>query len=408
MKKICLFLIFSFFSGKVFAESETTTGILKQLIGESDEEVLKQDSSDFKPYFAGKLVLAANFDDQYQSNNRQDEFTSSYNRNRFYSSFNFARHFALNSFLKMAPSNQLSQAAARNVSNDEMKSNLFEKEALLIEELNLSYDGKKNVFVIGKFDLNFGSAWRWTRGIWSYDIALDYKQREKLGFNGIYRVGNSKKTGRYQFGYAVFTNDRKNLDNSIITSRYSDQKSDAVPGDTRGPQSYMASIDIDFDFTDQEKLSYHFSYVNLAVNQRASTVSKTKIADQEGFAAGMNYKYPVTKNFNLDGLLEYVRIKNYNGDSDIGENYLTANIIAKFYQTWNVTLGYAERKNSHIDEAGFNQNLSEISFGYEFKKTTFFDKLLLQIGYKNQRDNYKTSLEKRNVLGAMIRYEKSF
>ncbi|MES2960869.1 MAG: hypothetical protein V4694_00610 [Pseudomonadota bacterium] len=408
MKNFYFFLILSFFACEVLAAEDVKPGILKQLVEENAEEISDQDKSVFKPKLTNRLVLDANFNDEYQSTDRKKEYKDTYGKMRLYSGYNFAKNFSVNSFIKIEPVYQSSEVARRTNLPNGGGDISFENEGIYLEELNLTYDGKKHAFVLGKFDLNFGTAWRWNRGIWTYNIAEYYKETEKLGVNGIYRLGNAKTTGRYEISYAVFKNDRKNLDNSLITNRDSASKSDAIAGDSGGLQSYITSLDINFDFAEQEKLSYHFSYINLAVNSRASSVTPNKISDQKGFVAGMNYKYPVKKNYIVDALLEYAAIKDLNGNSDVGEQYFTANVINHFYENWNVTLGYANRDNSHVAQYGFSSNLTEISMGYEFLKNSFFDKLLFQVGYKNQRDNFGTSLETRNVIGALMRYQKNF
>ena len=394
------FLLFNFLSLEVFAE-DADQGVLKAMIKEDVNQFSTKESSmfSFQPKFSNRFISDLRFDDNYQSTDRADEYKDTRFKGRLYSKLNLNKNLAINGYFRMK---EFNKTAADG------KDRTFKSEGLYIEELNMTYSNKKYAVVAGKFDLNFGTAWRWDRGIWSYETAQNYKEIEKLGFNGIYRLGNSKTVGEYEFGFGVFTNDRKNLDNSIITLRDSNSKSDAVPGDTRSLKSYVASLDINYDFGEHEKLSYHFSYVDLAVNSSASSVTPTKIDDQKGFAAGMNYEHPVTENFAVDWLLEYASIKNFGGDSDISENYLTANIIGKVYQNWLVTLGYSNRDNSEIDAAGFDQNLSEISFGYEFGKTLFFDKMVLQAGYKNQRTNYKTSLETENVFGGLLRLYKNF
>ncbi len=409
MKIFYLFLIFAFFSCEVFADDDNDNlGIIKSLVSENSEKIKEKEADGFKPSFTGSLVYDLNVSNEYQSTNRQNEFLDTRSRGRFNSSFKFAKNLSFNTFLRFERVNQASEVARRSDLPNGGGDRAFENEGLYAEEVNFAYSGKKHAFVLGKFDLNFGSAWRFGRGIWTYNIAESYRQGEKLGLNGIYRAGDGKKTGRYELSYAVFTNDRKNLDNSIITGRDSAYKSDAVPGDTRSLQSYITSLDIAFDFAENDKLNYHFAYINLAVNEKASSVAPAKIADQKGFVMGMNYKFPVRENFILDGLLEHAAIKNLGGNADAKEDYLTANVIGKFYQNWNVTLGYAKHHNAVYGISSFDKNLSEISFGYEFKKTALFDKLLFQVGYENQRYDYRTSLETRNIAGVLVRYQKGF
>jgi hypothetical protein len=122
----------------------------------------------------------------------------------------------------------------------------------------------------------------------------------------------------------------------------------------------------------------------------------------------MNYRYPLDQNFLLDGLVEYATMKNFNGNSDIHEDYFSASLIGEIYKNWNATFGYANRKNIRINQNGYDQNLAEISFGYTFDKNRFFDSLLMQTGYRNLRYNYKTSIDQRNAYGALVRYMKHF
>lgn len=408
MKIFYLFLIFAVFSCEVFAAQNSSFGIVRRLVTETAEEIEEREQGIPKSQLTNSLIYDVKVNDEYQSTDRKNEFLDTTSKGRLTSSFSFAKNFSLNSFLRFERENQASETARRSVLPNGGGDRTFENEGLNIEELNLVYDGKKHAFIVGKFDPNFGTAWRFTRGIWSYNIAENYRPREKLGVSGIYRVGDSSKVGRYQFSYAAFTNDRKNLDNSAITGRDSAHKSDALPGDTRSLQSYIGALDVDFDFAAKERLTYHFAYENLAVNNRASSVAPAKIADQKSWVAGMNYKYPLSEDFSLNGLLEYAEVKNFGGSSDAKEDYLTGNVITRFYQNWNVTVGYAKQHHAILETSSYDKNLTEISFGYEFEKNSFFDKLLFQVGYKNQRYDYKNSLESRNVLGGLVRYQKGF
>lgn len=404
MKKFFLFLILAFSSHEVFAQQYSNQGIWKDFVA--------QDSKDFlntaQPLLANRFVGDVGFNDNYQSTNRQNEYDETFAAARLFSKINLPKGFAINSFLHLERLDNLDQTQRRSSSARGGGDRAFENLGVYFEELNLSLNREKYSLIAGKFDLDFGTAWRYDRGLWIHNVAENYKQTEKLGFGGIYRAGNAKKTGQYNFGLAVFTNDRKNLDNSWLVNRDSDQKSAAIPGDSRSLKSYNASLDINFDFGEKEKLTYHFSYIDLAVNASATAVEKTKIDNQKGYVLGGNYKYPLSENVLLDGLLEYANIKNLGGNSDVGENYFTANLITHFYQNWSVLLGNSRLRNYNISQIGYRQNLSEISLGYEFNKTSFFDKLTLQVGYKNQRLDYVTSLNVQNVYGILLRYYKNF
>jgi hypothetical protein len=71
--------------------------------------------------------------------------------------------------------------------------------------------------------------------------------------------------------------------------------------------------DINFEFTEKEKLSYHIAYSRLGVNKNATTVALERLKKQTGAVLGMNYKFPIQENFDLETILEYANIKNING-----------------------------------------------------------------------------------------------
>ncbi len=386
MKRFFIFLI-AFFPYELYAQESDNQGIITDIAEDYLEDV--------KIKFSNNLVLDANFDDNYQATVPTQEFKNSSVNARLYSSLNFTENFFLKSYLELRPQ-------GRNLPDG--GDHTFENEGINVRELAFGYDNKKIAIIAGKFNLNYGTAWKWNRGIWIRDIAQNYRQQEKIGFSGIYHAGNSKKVGEYNFGLSIFKNDRKYLDNAIFNKRDSAAKGE-LAGDAL---SFQTSLDVNFNFSEKEKLSYHFSYLNMGVNSRATLVDKNKIENQKGFVAGMNYKLPLSNNFLLDSLLEYNHTKNLNGNSDVTENYFVGNVIARIYDAWNLTLGYGQRQNIQVVQYGFDENLSEISMGYEFKKNKIFDKLLLQIGYKNQRINYKTSLETYNSVGLLVRYIKDF
>jgi hypothetical protein len=418
MKKLFLLLtIFGFISCEAFAQEDFAPNLLRSLVEEDSEKFSTNNVSAFKPNIKNKLVADISLNDDYQDSDNKNEYIDIEARARLYSAFNLSKNISINSFLEFEQADNASSLAKREISPSREGDRYFKNEGLHIEELTIDYDSKNFALVAGKFNPDYGTAWKWNRGIWTHEIADHYRQREKLGLDGVYRLGDIKKTGQYEFGLSVFTNDRKNLDNSTISTRASDSKSDARPGDTRSLKSYVASLDVNFDFGEKfgskEKLSYHFAYSDLAVNSNAANfnlneISPTKFVAQKGFVAGLNYEYPVVENFDVDALLEYENTRNLDGNSDITESYFTSSLIGKIYKNWNATFGYAQRENRYVGQNGFNQNLSEISFGYDFNKNSFFDKFTIQAGYKNQRTNYKTKVMTQNVLGILLRYYKYF
>lgn len=393
-------ITFLFFCQTAFAD-EFSQSVMNVLTAEPVNQDGLQSSS--------RLALETTLDDNYKSQDRRNEFLDSGFRARFNNQLNFGKGISLNTNILADRFDNGDQIARRNSSIQGGGDRSFENIGIALRELNIAKNSEKYAVILGKFNLNFGSAWLWNRGIWIQQIANDnYRQVEKLGAVAIYRAGDAKKTGQYNFSFSSFTNDRKNFDNSLLNNRDSNKKSDAKAGDVRAPASYAAMLDINFDFGEREKLSYQFSYLNLAVNERATTIASNKVDDQKNFALNMNYQYPLNEKIALDALIEYVEVKNLNGNSDIGERYFTANLITNFGENWNILLGNSRRQNIQINAYGFDQNLSEISLGYEFKKNDFFDRLTIQAGYKNFRNDLKTTVDSQNSIGLLMRYYKNF
>ena len=389
-------LIFFGVVSHLFAYDDIKPGTFKKLIDGKHEDYFSDDS---KIRFRNEIAYDINFDNNYKSTNRNDEYKSTKSIGRLYSSLNFAKNLSINS-----------TAYFERIANDVVgKDRTFDREGLYLRELNVVYDNKKHGFIIGKFDLNYGKAWNFNRGIANHELAQNYRAGQKVGFGQILRVGDLKKTGRYQLSYALFKNDRKYLDNSIVTKGNNSSKEEALPGDENLFKSYVTSADIDFDLGNEKKLYYHFSYLNSAINEKHSILAdKNKIDDQKSFVLSMNYVYPFNQDFILDSLIEYVGVKNYQGDADISERYISANTILKIHKNYNLTLGHSTRQNVQAQSFGFDENITEVSFGYDFLESKFFDKLSFQAGYKNQRNDFKTSLETKNSLIALVRYQKRF
>lgn len=363
-------------------------------------------------------LRAENLNSQdYQDTNSADEYANSTAK------VNFISHAMLNKKWFLEVNFRAEQMKAQSAQEKD-----YGAEGAYLREARFGYNDRNIMLFAGKFRPSFGIAWRngrnnWmdytannqeqfdynnTRGIWSDYVANNYAQTEKLGGAAVLKSGNAKTVGKYELGLSVFTNDRKNFDNSVINKRASATKEDALPGDTRTLKSYVASLDVSFDFAQDEKLFYRFAYINLAVNGLASGITPSKIEDQKGFSAAINYQYPVAPNFNLNGLAEFVSMKNVGGNSDINDDYFNASLVGNIFQNWNVTAAYGNRKNVYLAQNGFDQDMTEISAGYRFDKNVYFDSLLIQAGYRNLRTNYHSNLDTKNTVGILVRYIKNF
>jgi hypothetical protein len=361
-----------------------------------------------KKLITNLVVVDFTSNDTFHSSNRAQEYSDTSARLRFVSSIKLNNKLSIHSQFAINPIYTDSYNQRRDASPNGGGNRSFENEGLVANELYLKYREDKYTLLLGKMNLNYGSAWRWDRGIWTYELANEYRQVGKITTGAVYHLGNAKTTGQYNFNFNFFKNDRKYLDNSLFVKNDIANKSQAQAGDDNLLKSYMASLDIKFDFGEKEKLTYNFGYIKSAVNEQYSLVPSSRLKDQNGIVLGMNYKYPVRENYDIDALIEYSKMNNLNGDAALNERYFTANIINKLYNNWLITAGYSSHSSNLLQRNGYNQKLAELSFGYEFNKTAFFDRFIIQTGYKNMQNDFKTNVENRNTLGLLIRYYKSF
>lgn len=406
------FLIFTLLPKVLMAQTyHNNLGIYRDIVEGENKNFIEK----FKPNIASRIIIDGDLNRNFKTSQANDEFNNISGKIRFFNNIYLNKNISFNSYLKLQDVKNLNPLSQNLVNNNNGRDRYFRDVGLFAEELNFRYHQENknrkigNNFILGKFNLGFGSAWRWDRGLWIHSLAETYKQVEKLGIANVLQLGDVKKTGQYNLGFSLFTNDRKNLDNALFSNKHSNSKSFAIPGDTRSLKSYNLSLDINFDFAKNEKLNYHFSYLNLAVNGKDSQVNPFKIADQKSFAFGINYKYPLSDKFDLDNLVEYVKINNFMGDSDRLRSYLTINSILRYQKNWSLLLGNTRLKDRNFNEFGFNQNLSEISLGYEFNKTNYFDKLTIQIGYRHNRNAFlNDNVQTQSSQGLLIRYYKNF
>ncbi len=358
-----------------------------------------------------KNLLIADFyaDNNNQITNQKNNYKTGYSRFDLYSHLKPIDNFTINSHLKFENIFDDYQVASRDISATSSSDQTSRNNYFKIKELNLKYDFDKYSFTAGKFSANFGTAWRFNEGIWLRDMAHNYLQDEKLGAIVSAKLGDQKNIGEYNFGFAMFANNGSNLDNSPTISRDSNYQYNSNLSNKKSPSSYLASLDILYDFGDNEKLSYHFSHINLAPNQRFSKINGAKISNQRAWSLGSNYKYPLLKELQLDAMVEYTKINGVGGNANVRDNYLIANLVNNICQNYNITFGYGRHRNVIVSNRnGFNQDFFEVSGGYKFNRTKFFDHLSVQIGYKEIRTNFKTKLEKWQDYGARLVYSKNF
>ncbi len=395
MKKILLILLFLPFVA--LANDFTNQGILNDSVDlAAQKEIIEN-----KNLASLRAISEVNLTNNFKATKKDDEINDFKGAARVFTNVKIFKDLNFSALFNAERVND------ENYQNDG-SGRYFERIGAYAQEINLNYHQKEYSLIAGKFNLNFGNAWRWDRGIWIHQIADGYRQNEKLGFAAVYRLGDAQTTGQYNFSLSAFTNDRKNFDNSIIHNRQSPSKSDAKAGDTRSLSSINVGLNINFDFGEDEKLNYNFSYLRQAVNRHASQVASNKIDDEDDFVAGINYLYPLNQNLKIDFLTEYSELKNVGGNSDVTERYGTYLLKTYYRKNWNFLAGYSAISRKITNLSGFDQNISEASIGYDFNKTCLFDRLTIQSGIKRLFTNNANASETLSGVGFLIRYYKYF
>jgi hypothetical protein len=354
-----------------------------------------------KNLVSGYLLNRVYYDNTYQSENEQQKYQNTSLNTKLGLNIKLNNGFVVRTVAKFENTPKSEKDLGSN--------QFFNNQGAYVDELVLNYNYQNISVLAGKFATNFGSAWVINNGIWVNQIAKYYEMDEKLGLGLITKFGDKKTIGEYVFGFSSFTNDRKNLDNSIFIKRDSATKSEALVGDTRGLQSNVFSADIYYQFSKKEKLSYHFAYSNLAINKRQNQSNiLTKIDDQKSFALNINYEYPINKNILIDGFVEYVNINNLGGDIDSQSNFLTTNLTT-YFNNFYLTIANAKEQKFKIGTNGVDYNINELSIGYKFDDLRPILKgLSFAIGYNQKLIDYKTNQVKSNAVGMLLKHKLEF
>lgn len=363
----------------------------------------------------------------YRSNDNNQEFHQFYNRTKLSLTAKIIENLELNLAVKMAEIRQENEELQRyNIGSG---NRLFENHGIYLDRLYLEYNQNNFQFFAGKNTLNFGQAWKRGDYIWSFEMpAQNYRFSEKITFGTSITAGDAKKNGQYIFTIASYFNDNKYSDNSIITqndnnnyqfstqnsdvnlmlNEYEDDYTSLVGNDKSFLASYYTILDINYDFRNQEKLSYQFGYIKSGVDTRRSNITRSQIKDQKSFLANINYQYPINLNYIATIFIEYAHLDNYQGDRDRKAKLLTRNINLNFYQNYYLTYAMIEKKYLENGTNGIDRSVGELSAGYKFDKNNILNGLSIFAGLKRDVIDYKYHKINRRTAGLYLRYQYGF
>ncbi len=397
-----------------------------QILEEDDKVFLNPDIFDpnkkkallAKPYilnediktkiFRNRIVADISFIDNHYNTNINNNFADTNGNIRLISALDITKNLELNSFMRMGRFDNQNQSARRINSVNGGGNRTFENTDINIGELNLKYSYKNSAIIAGKFSSNFGTAWRWNRGIFIHRTPNQYSLNNKLGFTAVQKVGNTKTVGLYNFSFGLFTNDSTRLDKTLLHKVAIESSNQSKAGDTKKLDSFNLATDIIFDFANNEKLSYHLAFASLNINAKQSNLPLNILKRQNGWVFGMNYSNNLKKDLDFENLIEYAKINNVDGNANIDDSYFSVNFITTFQKKYSLLVGNSN-KNSKRHTKSVHENTSEINIGYDFIANDFFDRLVLQVGYQHYFN--QTTLQAKqsfDSLGCLLRYYKNF
>jgi len=268
--------------------------------------------------------------------------------------------------------------------------NFFDNEGAFIEEIKLNYENGAWAAWAGKFNPGFGIAWDFGRGIWGEDFAEDYEITEKIGVGGSYTF-ETENTGSHTLTANTFFADTTFLSGSVVTKRDQLEKSDGGVSNTEDFSSYVVSLEGE-NLAGVENLYYKLGYRN------QDEGDDTLGGDREtGYVAILGHVFPVSDLVEVDALLEFADINNFEAGS-ADNQYFTASFVTTIDENWNVAASYTSRD---IEDTGADSDdhLMQISAGYDFGQGT-----TAELGWRNSEEGGS----KTDIIGGLIRHTFEF
>ncbi|MBI4031940.1 MAG: hypothetical protein HY370_09710 [Proteobacteria bacterium] len=338
-------------------------------------------AEDAYPAMEGSISIELQNDWAYDSDDRSSEVNTMFTTIEPAFVLSLTEHLAIEAALVFEP--------IQNA--DPGDDTFFDNEGGYIEELKLTWAEENFSLFAGKYNPPFGMAWDMAPGIWGGDFAEDYETTERIGFGGHVNFG-SESAGEHTITAGTYFADTTLLSESVVTRRGELDKSDGGISNTEDFSSFAVALD-SANPAGLEGLRTHGAY-----RHQAAGDADIGADDEDSFALGANYEFPVSQRIQGVALGEGVVVHNVDGGTD-DVNYLTTSFTLIIDEAWNIAASWTGREMDISGGADIDDDLFQFSAGYAFENG-----LRIDAGYRYAEDN---GIETRMV-GTRLSYGFNF
>ncbi|MGE5547411.1 MAG: hypothetical protein ACM33T_10970 [Solirubrobacterales bacterium] len=238
----------------------------------------------------------------------------------------------------------------------------FAHEGAYISTLQAVYDLGGVAFNAGKFTAPFGFAPDDAVGLFGDTFMEDYELTERLG-GGVATELPIKGVATVGMAVSAFTRDRTSLSRTALTMRPVLSRHDGGPGNTEGPASWSAVVDVD-------KIAA-VPDLHLKASYLSQTAGENDPKDQRAWGLGFEYAKAFEAGFSVRPMAEYVRSHGGSGFNEatgglgVAEDILTAG-VGVGYDRWNASLAWGQRHIEAAGQASADDTFWQVGLGYAF------------------------------------------
>ncbi len=226
----------------------------------------------------------------------------------------------------------------------------FDGHGAFVQEVFLQYEKDRFAVFGGKYNVNFGTAWDITPGLFRKAFAGEYEFTERIGFGGQLSPG-STDFGDHTVSVGVGFVDTSILSDSIIERRGRTTSAHGGPGNTSRLDSYNVTIDGE-DAAGVMGLNYHVAYTRQSRRSEAD-------GDLSGYAIAVRKSAEFAR-LSISGMVEWAEIRGL--EPGLNTTTFVTPAVEGSFDAVSAAVIYSKRESRGLPEEDF----IEISIGYTF------------------------------------------